>query len=302
MIKDEETGTEVKILPEYGAMLNGFSIRKKDGTLFNVIHHYKDFFSLKEGISKSYQSAKLSPFVCRISEGKYSFDGKDHVFKKKFVDGSAIHGLLYNKHFQIVRKFVHEDSAAVTFSFFYKKDDPAYPFNYSCHITYTLRINHVLDIQTIVTNESDTMIPIADGWHPYFNLGPFVNSCELKFRAAGMLEFDAKLIPTGKLLAEHRFDEGMIIGDQQLDNCFQLPGQYAQPACLLKDPSTGLSLAICPDGAYPYLQIYTPADRKSIAIENLSAAPDAFNNGMGLDILQPGHSKSFRVQYQLGIG
>ena len=300
-IKDEETGTEVKILPEYGAMLNTFSVRKKNGESVNVIHHYDNIYALKHGLDQSYQSAKLSPFVCRISNGAYSFDGKSFHFKKKFADGSAIHGLLFNKNFTIVRKFIHDDSAAVTLSYLYKKDDPAYPFDYSCQITYTLKNDNVLEVQTIVTNDSESLIPIADGWHPYFKLGPSINQSTLQFEAAALLEFNDKLIPTGNLIPEHRFDQGLLINNLFLDNCFLLPTNAHQPVCKLLDESAGLTLSISPDAAYPYLQIYTPADRKSIAIENLSGAPDCFNNKMGLDVLKPGHSKSFSVQYQLTI-
>jgi aldose 1-epimerase len=50
------------------------------------------------------------------------------------------------------------------------------------------------------------------------------------------------------------------------------------------------------------LQIYTPATRDSIAVENLSGAPDCFNNGMGLLLLQPGHSQIFTVRYLVNVG
>jgi aldose 1-epimerase len=60
-----------------------------------------------------------------------------------------------------------------------------------------------------------------------------------------------------------------------------------------------LELIITPDKSYPYLQVYIPKDRKSIAIENLSATPDAFNNGMGLIIAEPATLYSFTTTYQL---
>jgi aldose 1-epimerase len=47
---------------------------------------------------------------------------------------------------------------------------------------------------------------------------------------------------------------------------------------------------------YPYLQLYTPPSRDALSIENLSAAPDAFNNGLGLTILEPGQKVDFEVQ------
>jgi aldose 1-epimerase len=52
-----------------------------------------------------------------------------------------------------------------------------------------------------------------------------------------------------------------------------------------------------PDRSYPYLQLYTPPHRRSIAIENLSAAPDVFNNRIGLVTLEPDHTKTFSARY-----
>jgi aldose 1-epimerase len=58
-------------------------------------------------------------------------------------------------------------------------------------------------------------------------------------------------------------------------------------------------LHIYPERAYPYLQVYTPPHRKSIAIENLSSAPDAFNNKMGLIALGPEDSQAFQTRYRI---
>ena len=58
-------------------------------------------------------------------------------------------------------------------------------------------------------------------------------------------------------------------------------------------------LTIEPDKNYPILQIYIPPHRTSIAIENLSGAPDNFNNGMGLLLLQPGEEKTFSTCYSV---
>jgi aldose 1-epimerase len=45
--------------------------------------------------------------------------------------------------------------------------------------------------------------------------------------------------------------------------------------------------------------LYIPGDRKSIAIENLSSAPDSFNNRMGLVTLDPGEEKAFTLHYTI---
>jgi len=62
-----------------------------------------------------------------------------------------------------------------------------------------------------------------------------------------------------------------------------------------------LQLNIIPASSYPYLQIYTPPHRDSIAIENLSSAPDAFNNRIGLIIAKPNEKYVFTTTYQLNV-
>jgi aldose 1-epimerase len=67
------------------------------------------------------------------------------------------------------------------------------------------------------------------------------------------------------------------------------------------NPANQVWLSIFTNSHYPYLQIYTPPHRKSIALENLSGAPDCFNNGMGLLMLPPNRSQTFTVWYQTGV-
>jgi len=69
----------------------------------------------------------------------------------------------------------------------------------------------------------------------------------------------------------------------------------------LRNPANGLKISLFPDPSYLFLQIFIPAHRESIAIENLSSAPDSFNNHIGLIELQPRESRSFRVFYVAGV-
>jgi aldose 1-epimerase len=72
-----------------------------------------------------------------------------------------------------------------------------------------------------------------------------------------------------------------------------------QPACTLTNEKQNIRLAIFANTNYPYLQVYTPPHRNSIAIENLSAAPDVFNNNMGLILLEAGESIGFSCAYEI---
>ena len=299
-LKDEISETEIAILPDYGAALHAFSINLNDKQ-FNVIENYKSKEEIEKILSTSYKSSKLSPFPCRINNATYNFNGKKYFFENKFIDGTAIHGLLYNKPFSATQKKTNENEASIALEYNYNKDDAGYPFDYTCTVEYILQKENLLTIKTTVTNRSDIAIPIADGWHPYFRLGDSVSHWLMQFESESIVEFDESLIPTGKLPAYDKFNLPHPIGNIQLDNCFVLKKEFKKPVCSISNPKNKLRISFFTDGSYPYLQIYIPPNRESIAIENLSGAPDCFNNKMGLILLPPGHSQIFTVSYQLSF-
>lgn len=300
-LQDNATGTIISVLPEFGALLHGFEIPLQ-GSRLNIIDNYPGRKELMEDLDRSYKSSKLSPFACRIPGGKYNFEGQEFEFGKKFMDGSAIHGLLYNRSFNVLNQFADDNKASVVLRYQYKGEDPGYPFQYVCEVRYTLHTGRRLLVETTLLNLDDFNIPIADGWHPYFTLGDQVNDYELQFSSGSMLEFNEHLIPTGKYIPDTRFTNAAKLGNRRLDNCFLLQLREGFPCCVLRNPQNRVSLSFFTDTGYSFLQIYTPDHRRSIAIENLSGAPDCFNNGMGLMLLPPRRSETFHVWYQLSVG
>lgn len=300
-LKEEQTGTEIALLPGYGASLHAFRVRK-EGVLFNAIDNYRDLDELEKEMGRSFKSPKLSPFPCRIADGKYEFEGKEYQFANIFADGTAIHGLLYNKAFTVTEEDAGDSSASLSLEYWYKKENAAYPFAYNCAVRYVLREGNLLEVVTTVTNLDNQVMPIADGWHPYFQLGGKIDNWMLQFHASAIVEFNDRLIPSGHLLQYDDFDSPRLIGDTFLDNCFVLKPGVVSAACELFNPANGLRVSFLPEASYPYLQLYTPPGRTSVAVENLSAAPDCFNNKMGLLLLEPGHSQNFTARYKVSVG
>ncbi|NML19700.1 aldose 1-epimerase [Pseudoflavitalea sp. G-6-1-2] len=300
-LQDKITGTTISILPDHGALLHGFEI-PLNGRRINIIDNYAGKADLERFLHLSYKSAKLSPFACRIPGGTYSFDEITYEFANRFQDGSAIHGLLANKPFNLVDQLADDNMAAVRLRYQYKKDDAGFPFNYMCEVKYSLHPDNALQVETTVTNLTDGFIPMSDGWHPYFRLGGKVDQYQLQFRSDTLLEFDEKLIPTGNTVFDDSFLYGAELGSRHLDNCFLLDNEEGTPCCILYNPENQLRIAFYVNARYPYLQIYTPDDRESIAIENLSAAPNSFNNGMGLIRMSPRQTLTFSCWYQASIG
>lgn len=297
-LHDSKQSVTISIVPETGAMLHAFELPTSNGR-YNIIANYDSAAAIETTLNRSYKSSKLSPFPCRIENGQYTWGGQLFEFENRFPDGSAIHGLLFNKAFQVSAKIVNDLMASADFTYQYRKDDPGYPFDYTCTIRYTLLPDMTLQLQTILTNDGEATIPIADGWHPYFRLNAKVDDCLLQFPACQMVEFDEKLIPTGHYLPYNQFEEATRLNSTRLDNCFLINDNPIQPICTLSNPAENLSISFITDENYPYLQIYTPDDRQSIAIENLSGAPNCFNNKMGLLLLEPGTTKTMTLHYKV---
>jgi aldose 1-epimerase len=300
-LSHENSDTGVAIMPGYGAAIYKWLIPLKNGELFNLIDSYRDAAEVRSDMSLSYKGPKLSPFPCRIAGGVYHFNGREYRFTRLFPDGSAIHGLLFDRPFSILEATAGAGSATLLIEYTYSRDDPGYPFLYTCQVRYTLTAGDSLEIVTTVTNMDNTAIPVADGWHPYFRLGGRVDGWQLQFHSAALLEFDNQLIPTGRLSPYNAFESPRFIGDSRFDNCFSLKPGIVSAACELFNPANGLRISFYPDASYPYLQLYTPSDRGSFAVENLSGAPDCFNNKMGLVVLAPGHSQIFTVRYKVSV-
>jgi aldose 1-epimerase len=181
----------------------------------------------------------------------------------------------------------------------YRSEDPGYPFGYDCIVTWQLEAENKLTVTTECINKDEGLIPMQDGWHPYFTLGGSINDLQLEFQAKNMVEFNGELIPTKNIVNYTRFSSIEKIGDTFLDNCFTLDLQECQPLCVLRNSEKNIEVQLLPDESYPYLQIYTPPHRKSIAIENLSGTPDAFNNGMGVITLESGQSALYKTSYKI---
>jgi aldose 1-epimerase len=298
-LKDNDSNTFAVILPACGAILHTFETTH-NGVAINVIDSYQSEDDFKTKVeSKGFLGTKLSPFVCRLKHGTYHFGEKKYTFDKFYLGKNALHGILYNKPFKVTGQTSNEVHASLTMKYEYRAEDAGYPFNYDCVVTWQLEKEMELSVTTECINKDEGLIPMQDGWHPYFNLDDSIDELQLEFQSKEMVEFNNELIPTQNLIPYVEFNSLKKIDTAAFDNCFTLNMDTCQPMCVLRNPSKKIEIQIHPEKSYPYLQIYIPPNRKTIAIENLSGAPDAFNNGMGIITLGPGESALFETTYKI---
>lgn len=277
----------------YGALPNRYEIRRSDGTWFNVIKAFDTPEEARGKLTEWFRSGKLSPYACRLRHGRYSFEGRDYQCGKFKLGEHAAHGLMYDREFILTNSRADGQGVEVEIQADYGLDDSGYPFPFRLSIRYRLSAEG-LSVRTTVINTGATDMPVADGWHPYFTLGGSADDWTLQLDGSKRLGFDGDLIPDGSLIEDSRFQQPTVLRGIELDNCF-LRAQTRPAACTLS--GSGLNLSIFPDASYPYLQIFIPPMRDCAAIENLSGAPDCFNNGMGLLVLKAGGEASFETRY-----
>ena len=295
ILRDKISGCEAEIYA-FGGLLNAFHITGKYQKT-NVIDGFASVQDAKQNITNGFKSTKLSPFVCRMQKGHYRFAEKDLTVQKFFLSGHAIHGLLFDAVFEVTGTESNDQLASVTLKHEYAATDLGYPFAYNMTINWKLEAGNTLTVTTAISHNNTDAIPLADGWHPYFTLGGSVDDWILQFDSTTQLEYNTELLPTGNTFTDNRFTKGTLLQGIELDNSFELTKDSAKPRCVLQNDK--LKLTIQPDKTYPILQVYIPEHRKSIAIENLSGAPDNFNNGIGLILLPPGEIKIFTTSYKV---
>lgn len=288
-IKDANDEESISIIPAFGGLINDWTAKTKLG-LSRLLKNYKDHLDLNENIDINFQGPKLIPYPNRIENGRYAFNDQEYQLEhSKIGEPNSIHGFLCRLPMTVIDRVCQADNASLTLYHSYNGGVSGYPFFFDIELTYQLHANDGLSILTRIRNTGDRVMPFGDGWHPYFTCGKDICTLELEFHARGRLEKNDLGIPNGKLEIYSQFESLTSIASAQLDDSFELRDDHI----LLRYPDEELTLAFWQDmgkGKYNYLQVYTPADRQSIAIEPMTCPPNAFNSGEALIEIAPKES------------
>jgi aldose 1-epimerase len=288
------------IIPEFGGVVNQlvFALRGQNYSILNGSANYAELIA-----NDMFKSSKLFPFPNRIRDGKYTWDGVEYHLPLNFAnEGNAIHGLVFNKAFEIVNEIMNDDQGQIELKYSYTGDVDGYPFPFIMSMTYTVLAGGGMICETNVTNTGNKNMPIGDGWHPYFKTDKRVNNLLLKIPHCHRTVIDERMIPTGETVTFNDFNELRLIDETAFDTGFQLKPISGKATTEIYDPELNLKIIVFQEAGvnlYNYLQIYIPPNRTSIAIEPMTCNIDAFNNKKGLIELKPG--ASFTGRYGVRI-
>ncbi|AEE52548.1 aldose 1-epimerase [Haliscomenobacter hydrossis] len=280
---NEKTGNKLAILPEYGGIVLELQLKG-----VNVVDAYQ---TPQEVINNSWsKNTVLYPFPNRLKDGSYHWAGKTHrFFTNESLTNTALHGFGQDKPMKVTMVEAEATSAAFTCLYTDYGTHEAYPFRFSVEMAFTLADDTGFTLQLAFRNHDEQPIPAGLGWHPYFTLGPKADAFTLQMPECSLVGIDERMLPTGKTYEYDEFSTLRPVGITVLDNCFALPVQEGKAEVVLQGELGTLHYwQETGTGKYNFLQVFIPPLRHCIALEPMTCAPDAFNNGMGLARLEPG--------------
>ncbi len=290
-LKHNDLETWFSIIPEYGGALNEFVVNGKVICAGST--------SEKEFETKTIQSfagTQLFPYPNRVNNGTYNYNGKQFELPKNDEPRShSLHGLIYNQPFKI--DTIDCEIGKIEIGYSYQKNHKGFPFEVYLKNTFQLE-KDALTITTTIENKGKEEFPFGHGWHPYFRTDTIVDNWQLKIAGSKCYSVDEDLIPNGSIENTNRFLKLSKIGATELNHCFKLDKTDEPIKALLSSPRKNLELNLELEG-YNFLQTYIPPNRKSIALEPQTCAPDGFNNQIGLLYLKPNQIKGFKCNIKV---
>lgn len=251
----------------------------------------------------------LVPWPNRVEDGAWSLDGVSQQLDLTEPSlHNASHGLLRNTGYRVIERSA--DAITLGAGVF---PQHGYPFRLDTSVRYALEADGIR-VTHEIRNLSDRSAPVAIGTHPYLRVGAAdVADLTVTIDASQHLVFDERLIPrsTHQVDAATDLRGGARVGDLELNDAYT--GIPSGTAHRLTAPD-GTSTELWADDAFGYLQVFTsrvfpshihPADgapRLAIAIEPMTAPPNALASGEGLVWVEPGasFSASWGIRYRSG--
>lgn len=289
------------VVSPWGASLRRYFLRESDGRETDILWGYSG-----GGQKKGGQGDVLIPFPGRIPEGRYTFEGESFLLERNDKEGpNAIHGFVRALPWDM--PVIEPDR--VTFTV--RLDAAAYaakgfPFSLNVSVTYAVSALG-LSCSFGVKNVGPTVAPVGVGFHPYFVAGAkTIDECDVLIPASGLIEFNERLLPTGKINAvagtEWDYRSFRPIGSRRFNHCYtrlERNGAGTATACL-RHPASGRVISIAMDAAWSAIVVYSGDAiaghaRRALAIEPMTCATDAFNHPeWGLIKLEPGETSEGR--------
>jgi len=228
----------------------------------------------------------LAPWANRLDEAAFYANGKKYPFNLELGNvrpgnnNHPIHGFLTNAtQWEVVEAKADKDAAWVTSRLnFYKQPDwmAQFPFAHTIEMTYRLA-NGTLEVRTRLHNMSADPMPVAIGFHPYFQVNDAPRD-DWTFGIAARVEWvlSKDLIPTGETRPIQPYT---TLKGVALDHVFGdlIRDGSGKATMWVKGKQQKVEVTFGPN--YRAVVVYSPGgpDRDFICFEPMTGITDALN-------------------------
>ena len=259
----------------------------------------------------------LWPIPNRVKDKRYVYQGKSYsleAVKRPQGNDVLIHGLVLDRQWHYEQPVIQQDSVSVTTFIDISPESPfyeSYPFDSRLSLTYTLTSNGIT-VAYRVENKSTQDMPFGFALHPYFSTLSGKEHTFVSIPATQVMEADAELLPTGRLLDVREimyamFDlrQPVAIANLKLDHVYT--GLQHNGIATIQYQKERIRLDISASEEFTHMVIYTPPPEKDgpfFCLENQTCSTDAINlHNRGLKEmahlleLHPGESSEGFIRY-----
>jgi len=281
-LEDSASGTTVSILPSVGNIAFELNVKGQ-----NVLRW--PFASIDEFKAKPAMSGIpfLGPWANRLDEQAFYANGRRYAFDMELgnVRGAIpIHGFLTtNTHWRVIEVKADAESAwAKSRLEFFR--EPAWikqwPFAHTIDMTYRLRAG-ALEVQTSIANVSDEPMPVAVGFHPYFQLTDSRrDDWTISVAARTHWLLAPNKVPTGETEPVERIfpqPAATTLRGFDLDDVFSDLVRDAQGRATMTIAGRSQRLDVAVGHNFRSVVIWSPKDSAFICIEPMAGITDALN-------------------------
>lgn len=188
-------------ITNYGGIITKLTAPDKNGEWADVV---LGFDSLDNYIKGSpFFGALVGRYGNRIAKGKFKIDGQEYSLPINNGPNSLHGGIKgFDKVLWNVKEINQDSIVGIELKYTSKDGEEGFPGTLDVTVVYTLLNDNSLKIQYTATTDKTTIVNLTN--HSYFNLSGLKNNIldhEVMINANSIVQVDASLIPTGKLLA-----------------------------------------------------------------------------------------------------
>ncbi|MCL4401845.1 MAG: aldose 1-epimerase [Acidobacteria bacterium] len=280
-LRDEVRRAEVSILPSIGNFAWEFTVGGKNLLWFP----YRSPAEFQAG-PRFCGIPFLAPWANRLDRDAFYANGKKYLLNpnlgnlRRDGNGLPIHGLLaFSPHWSVTALEADDHSAYATSRLeFWRYPDlmAQFPFPHDIRMTYRLK-NGALEVETVLENLGSDPMPVAIGYHPYFQLpGTPRDAWRAHLAAREHVVLSKELVPTG----ERRplaFADPQPLAGRQLDDVFTGLIRDPDGKARFRVESAGSAITVSYGRLYTTAIAYAPAGGGFICFEPMAALTNAFN-------------------------